>query len=329
MRLFRHLALMALFLLLAACSQTQLGGRQSAAGVTGSAGPSGAVDASDLLQRCDKPLGVVVLAEEPGLASVMASANLSSPLPVIKLLAMQSGCFQVVDRGAAMRTIVQERMLDRNGETQAGSNMGAGQLVSPDMAVTVNVLWSGKTGGGAAGAGFAALPGPFGLIGVVAGSMSERSVQSMLTLTNVRTGVNIVAAEGTATTRDFSLFSALGGAGVGGGGLGGLGAYGSTPQGKVVAASLVDAYNKIVISARNMKLPGVSDMSGTAGGKAGDLVVKGNIVLREEPDDKSAAVGRVPAGTKVVWTGKARKGWKEIAFGDLAGWVHAGSVREE
>jgi curli biogenesis system outer membrane secretion channel CsgG len=45
----------------------------------------------------------------------------------------QSNCFQVVERGAAMKYLLQERALAQSGEMQQGQNIGKGQLVAADF----------------------------------------------------------------------------------------------------------------------------------------------------------------------------------------------------
>ena len=65
-------------------------------------------------------------------------------------------------------------------------------------------------------------------------------------MADARTGVQVAAAEGSARKADL----ALGGFLYGGGAGGGLGGYASTDEGKVIAASLVDNYNNIVLAVR-------------------------------------------------------------------------------
>lgn len=328
----RPLAAMAGIALLAGCSQTQLGSDKGATGVSGSAGPNGAVNASAQLEKCSQPLGIITLVEsqDASLSTMMQMLHVTSPVPVIKLIAMQSGCFRVVDRGAAMKTVTQERELTQAGETRSGSNMGGGQLVTPDLAVTVNVLWDGKTGGGGAGVAAAGLIPGGALFGALAGSMSEHSAQSMLTLTDVRTSMDVSIAQGTATTRDFGMFSALGGIGGGVAGIAGIGAYANTPEGKTVAASLVDAYNNMVRAVRGMPpLPSVASAIPVGGNSQHGWVANGNLILRDGPTKNSSAIGRLTPGTSVVPTGRTENGWKEVAYGELVGWVPGRNIRQQ
>lgn len=255
---------LALAIVLGGCmSQTTLGTNQGP--VTGAAGPGGAVEASAQLERCERPIGTVTLVEsqDPTMAQQLAAFGLGSPIPVLRLIMQQSGCFRVVDRGAAMQTVMQERALARSGEAQAGSRMGGGQIRTADLALTPNIIFSGRTGGGGAGLVGAILPGWGGLLASgLLGALKFTSAQSVITLTDVRTTEQIGVAQGTATAQDLSLGAALFGAG-GSGALGGaIGAYANSPEGRVIAASLMDAHNNLVKVVRGMPpLPSVRGRS--------------------------------------------------------------------
>jgi curli biogenesis system outer membrane secretion channel CsgG len=253
-------AMAAAALLLGGCLQeTTMGTNQGP--VTGAAGPGGAQGASSQLQTCDRPLGTIALVEsqDPSQAQQLAAFGLGSPLPVLRLIMQQSGCFRVVDRGQAMQTIMQERALARSGESQAGSRMGGGQIRAADLALSPNLIFSGNTGGGGAGLVGGLIPGWGGVLaGAVAGSVKFTSAQSVLTLTDVRTTEQVAAAQGTATARDIGLGTALFGGGFSGFAGGAIGAYSNTPEGKVIAASLMDAHNNMVRVVRDMPpLPSV------------------------------------------------------------------------
>ena len=200
------------------------------------------------LTRCAAPLGVVALVE-PGaeLLQGLQQVGLSSPTPVLKLLMARSNCFQTVDRGAAAEALQRERALAAQGELQAGSNMGGGQMVAADYLVTPNILFQDPDAGGSNVGGIlgALLPG---VLGAVAGGIetTKLEAQVLLTLTNVRSGLQEAVAEGSASKRDtgFNVAALLVGGGAGG--LGGGGAYASTDIGKIVMAAFVDGLNKLV-----------------------------------------------------------------------------------
>lgn len=239
-----------LALALGACSSTQLGAGGSM--VQGSAGESGnAQNAASELQRCGQPLGTVAL-DESDVPSNYYHAwwgpNINSTIPMFRLLAAQSGCFTVVERGQAFELLENERRLSQGGQLQQGSNVGDGQLAAADYVLRPEITVSEDNAGGIGGAvgGFASsLLGGYGgaLVSSVAGDVTFREAQTLIYVVDVRSGVQRAIAEGSAKTTDLG-----GGIGLLGGlpGWGSINAYTKTNQGKVVTASYLDAFNGLV-----------------------------------------------------------------------------------
>lgn len=201
------------------------------------------------LTKCPRPIGVAALAEDN--YQNLYNFGLESPLPIVRVLMQKSGCFQVVDRGAASQALERERGLAASGELQAGSNLGGGQMVAADFIITPSVLVSDNDAGGSGLGGLIAgtMFGP--TIGAIASGISteKRSANVTLYLTNVRTGIQEAAVEGSATKNDISFGV---GAGAYYGGFAGAagGAYQDTDLGKVIIAALVDAHNHLVAEMR-------------------------------------------------------------------------------
>lgn len=129
-----------------------------------------------------------------------------------------------------------------------------------DLVLSPNIIFSGNTGGANAGLASALIPGWGGVLASsIAGSVKFTSAQSVLTLTDVRSGLQVSAAQGTATARDMNLGAALFGGGLGGSLGGSIGGYSNTPEGQVIAASLMDAFNNVAKTVRGMPpLPSAS-----------------------------------------------------------------------
>lgn len=239
----RRIGALVSILAIAACQGTpQLG--QGGSMAQGTAGPEGATsgNATPQLERCNRPIGTAALAEpEPTVIAGLQQLGLGSPVPVVRLLMAQSGCFRVVDRGVALDALERERRL-------TGNRAGSG-LVAANYILTPNVVFSNPAAGGY-GAGMllgGALLGPVGLLaGAVAGSMQMQEAQTVLFLTDARTGVQEVAAEGSAKVTDFGGMGGLAAFGGGIGGLGTVGGYGNTAEGKLIVAAFIDAHNKLV-----------------------------------------------------------------------------------
>ena len=81
------------------------------------------------------------------------------------------------------------------------------------------------------------------------GGLKFKRAETILTMVDNRSGVQIATAQGQGRKTDFS-----GGiAGWGGSGYGALGGYTNTPEGKVLALAFADAYNNMVRSLRNYR----------------------------------------------------------------------------
>jgi curli biogenesis system outer membrane secretion channel CsgG len=105
------------------------------------------------LEKCDKPIGTLAVVEpQDEVITALTRYRLQSPTGLIRLMVQQSNCFQVVERGAGMRNIMQERELAQSGQLQTASNVGGGQLRAADFVLTPNVLFSEGNAGGVGGA---------------------------------------------------------------------------------------------------------------------------------------------------------------------------------
>jgi hypothetical protein len=229
----------ALIVALSGCStDMQLGGGPTM--VTGSSSTTGETGAAAQLVHCDHALGTAALVESE--STSLAQYGVTSPVPLIRLMMQQSGCFLVVDRGQAMHNMMRERELEKSGELRAGSSFGGGQMVAADFSVTPNVIFNQKNSGGM-GAGLGLVTGlagafvPYaGLVGAVGlgGNVKFSEAQTTLTVIDDRSGIQVTMAEGSASKKDLS------------GVIGIVGGYADTDANKVVAAGFLDAYDKMV-----------------------------------------------------------------------------------
>lgn len=240
-------------------------GSQSAKTVaTGSAGGSTATNANSQLERCNESLGTLSVIEDqssPWFRQLRNEYKLQSTVPLIRLLVQQSNCFVVVERGQrGMSAMNQERNLEASGEMRQGSNFGRGQMVSADFSLNPSISFSQSDAGGV-GAALGGFGRSLGLLGAVAGNMKFKEASTMLTLVDNRSGVQLGAAEGSASKTDFGAWSSLFGSRAGGS----LGGYTNTAEGKVLAGAFADAYNQLVVSARNYRAQEVRGGLGTGG----------------------------------------------------------------
>jgi len=178
--------------------------------------------------------------------------NLGSPEAIIKVFVQQSGCFTLVNRGSAMHSREMERALSEQGELQAGSNMGGGQVRAADYFLQPDIVSTNKNSGG--GGMGAALGGVLGhthgwanTIGSIAGGININKGEANVTLSLVNAHTTEEAlTEGYARKTDIS-WGAGGGAGWWGGfaAAGGYG-YQNTEIGQIIVLAYLDAYKKMV-----------------------------------------------------------------------------------
>jgi curli biogenesis system outer membrane secretion channel CsgG len=173
--------------------------------------------------------------------------NLESPAALIKVYVSQSGCFTLVDRGKGLQAARAERELAGEGEMRVGSNIGKGQMKAADYVLVPDIA---NSNGNAQRTNIGGILG--GLIGHGAGavlggvSLSKKTADVVLTLTDVRSTEQVALEQGHADKTDVG-WSGGGGAGFWGGfTAGGASSYANTEIGQVVAMAYLDAYTKMV-----------------------------------------------------------------------------------
>src|SRR5215510_8879891 len=173
------------FLLAATVSAQVTGTKQGKGGsvVQGSAGTNGS-SGDKGLEHCDKPMGALAVVEPQDIVLAdLSRYRLSSPSGLIRMMVQQSNCFIVVERGAGMQNIMQERQLANSGQLRSNSNMGGGQMVTADFILTPSVVFSENNAGGVGGA----VGGLFGgKLGAVAGGLKFKEAQTSMLVADSR-----------------------------------------------------------------------------------------------------------------------------------------------
>ncbi len=205
---------------------------------------------SQTVERCSRELGTLAVAEpQSHYIAGLARYGLGSPTAMLRMIVQESGCFAVVERGVAMQNLQQERALAQSGQLQQGSNVGGGQMAAADFVMTPAVQFADSTGGvgGVVGGLLSRAGGVLGHLGGLAGGVKFKEAETTLLVADVRSSIQVASAEGKASKMDFSL----GGWGWGGLGWAAAGGYSKTPEGKLIAASLLDNFNRIVVQVRD------------------------------------------------------------------------------
>jgi hypothetical protein len=285
-------------------------------------------DEEAVLEKCDGPKGTIAVAEPQSLVIMALSRyNLPPPTSLLRQYIQNSNCFQVVERGRAMRNIQQERNLSESGMLQQDSNMGGGQMVTADFVMTPDVIFKDSNAGGAGvGAAVGSLFGGIGsLVGAVAGGVKFQEAQTTLTMADTRSTIQVAAASGTYKKADWAFGGVLGA--IGGG------AYTSTDEGKIVAAALLDNYNNIVRDVRSNpslleSTSAVAQQNAAASLQAVNhrpgAVLRAkldNIKVLETPERGSDVVSKLNKGEEVVFMGDAEDGYLYVQGSEAEGWV--------
>ncbi len=194
-------------------------------------------------------------------------------------MVQQSNCFIVVDRGMGLQNLKQERDLAHAGELRAGSNMGGGQMVTADFVLTPTVVFSeddaGAIGGAVSGVHQPAQP----LLGVrrqrsqVSGSADEHDDHRTRAA-----ACRWPRAEGSTRKADLQLSD------IAARQLARAARWAATARpndGKIIAAALLDNFNKVVSVVRS------------------DTSLQRNVgTLREEASRKAVQRRRVQRGRR-------------------------------
>ncbi|MGH7468842.1 MAG: CsgG/HfaB family protein [Longimicrobiales bacterium] len=273
---------------------------------------------ADSVQKCAKPLATIAVVEPQNVTvQSLSRYGLGSPTSLIRMMIQKSNCFTVLERGAGLANMQQERQMGRSGDLQSGSNMGGGQMLAADLLLTPNVNFQGNTGG--AGGAVGGLMG--GAVGGLLGGLKFKEASTSMLIGDMRTGVQVAAAEGKARKTDFNL-AALG---FGGGMLSAAGGYTNTPEGKVIAASFLDNYNKIVIAVRNDS----TLLNRVAAAPAGPVYSEGDVIrpkidnvkLLVKPNDTEGEIATLKKTDELVYLGVEKDGFLQVQGAAGSGWI--------
>jgi curli biogenesis system outer membrane secretion channel CsgG len=242
--------LLALALGLSACGKQGVELGQGGSVVSGSGGPQGAQHAARELQKCESPVAVVALQENQGGYTGIGRGGLpESPLPLVRVLMQQSGCFRIVDRNAGLKATVREQELKDAGvlRSDGEGNVKRGRGIVAQYSVVPSLVFSEQDAGRQLGGLVAMIPGLNKFAGA-AEQVKFKEAQVVLLLTDNETTEQLSSATGAARTTDLGVGGFALGAG---GGLGGMG-WSNTNEGKVIAAAFLDAHNQLVAQLRSL-----------------------------------------------------------------------------
>lgn len=247
---------------LGGCITTSGGGSGA---VSGAAGGATSVDADSSLERCDAPLGTIAVddgREATWYSEFGRKTNITTIEPLLRLAVQQSNCFVITSIGNIRSDSRLSRITNiqrESGEYRAGSKQQKGQRVAADYYLEPQIIIDNDATGGVVGT-LGGLVGNRAVSALAGGFVSKSSVVT-LTLFDIRSAIQISAAEGNSTATNYG--AALGAFGGSAGGV--LGGFSRTPEGKATVAAFMDAYNKMVVALRNYKAQDVKGGLGRGG----------------------------------------------------------------
>jgi hypothetical protein len=169
----------------------------------------------------------------------------------------------------------------------------------------------------------------FGLGGVV-GGLKFKEASTSLIIADVRSSIQVASAQGKATKTDFDI----GGWGWTGAAFGAANGYTNTPEGKVIAASLLDNWNNIVIAIRdNPSLIKTHSESGdvnaansthaAAPQKAGEVLMAriNNVKVYSGPSRDSKVLATLTKSDELIASGDQKNGFVQVDSSNVSGWV--------
>ena len=187
--------------------------------------------------------------------------------------------------------------------------------------------------------------GPVGMIvGIAAGGVKFKQAQTSMVVADTRSGLQVAAASGSVEKADWGVGGVLGGANA----VGALGAYANTAEGKIVAASFLDNWNKVVMAMRDNPAlqrtstapqqavaqippenpPAVAPTADNkpapaAGFQKGDVLVGkiGGIKMFAEPSGESRPLETLGRTDVVVFLGDETNGFLNVRSEHGSGWI--------
>ena len=191
----------------------------------------------------------MALVENPNGYTIQGANNLpSSPLPLVRLIAQQSGCFRVVDRSSGLRATEQEQELQDKGLIRRNTTLHKGNGYEAQYTLVPSLTFSEQDAGRQIGGVLGAIPVLNKFAGV-ADSVKLKEAQVTLLLTDNETTEQVAAATGSVRVTDLGVAGLMLGRAGGAAGAG----WSNTNEGKVIAAAFLDAHNQLVTQLRALQ----------------------------------------------------------------------------
>lgn len=246
-----------LALALAGCRPSGIETGNAGGLATGAAGQNKSTGETRKIEKCDAPLATLGVVENPnGYSYTSGTGGLpSTPVPLVRLMLQQSGCFRVVDRNLGLKGTKQELDLQESGLTRKNSTVNPrGNVLEAQYVLTPTLVFSEQNAGGGLEGILARIP-YIGQFAGLAEKVKFKEAQVVLTLTDTQTTEQLVSAEGSARATDLGTAGIM----IGAAGGGGAANWTNTNEGKVISAAFLDSINKLVPHVRELTAKSMPD----------------------------------------------------------------------
>jgi curli biogenesis system outer membrane secretion channel CsgG len=191
----------------------------------------------------------MALVENPNGYTIQGANGLPrSPVPLIRLLAQQSGCFRVVDRSSGLKATIEEQKLKDDGVIGNAVVVRKGQGYAAQYTITPSLTFSEENAGREIGGVLAMIPVLNKFVGL-ADNVKLKEAQVALLLTDNETTEQIAAATGSVRVTDLGMAGLMLGRAGGAAGAG----WSNTNEGKVITAAFLDAHHQLVTQVRMLQ----------------------------------------------------------------------------
>ncbi|WP_269532968.1 CsgG/HfaB family protein [Chitinimonas sp. BJYL2] len=233
------------------CKQSGIETGNAGGLVTGAAGQNGSKGETRSIEKCDAPIATLGVMENPNGYTYTAGAGRlpESPVPLVRLMLQQSGCFRVVDRNLGLKGTKQELDLQESGLTRKETTVNPrGNVLEAQYVLTPTLVFSEQNAGGELEGILARIP-VIGQFAGLADKVKFKEAQVVLTLTDTQTTEQLVSAEGSAKATDLGAAGLI----VGLSGGAGMAGWTNTNEGKVISAAFLDSVNKLIPHVRELE----------------------------------------------------------------------------
>ena len=123
----------------------------------------------------------------------LAIYNLQSK-KLLRIIIQKSGCFQIVERGMALKNLMLEKKTFWKWTIKTGSNFGKSQLAASDFVLSADIIFGNSNSAGGAGCSYRWVVWSIGsVVGAIGAGVRFKEAQTSILIVDARSGIQIAA----------------------------------------------------------------------------------------------------------------------------------------